>query len=109
MQGIRNYKDVKVIVSPNGRYVFYVEEEQEDDKDIPDSSRQNLRNKRQFIGKVSEIVTLRSKEQGIKMKNIVKHHKRSNPANLKQMLKESIDSEASFTLKAIQTIKDAGN
>lgn len=110
INGIRNYKDVKVVVSPNGRFVFYVEEEHQDDISDPDKqNRQNTRNKRRFVGKVSEIVTLRSKQQGIKMKNIVKHHKNSDISYLKQMLKNSIDSDATFTLKSVQTIKDAGN
>ena len=66
IRGIEDYENVLISVSPNGRFIFYVEENEEmseeDDKDHNTSRRiSTINQKVKYIGRVWEIIGLRPK------------------------------------------------
>ena len=63
INGLSDYSNPNISVSPNGRYIFYVEE-----KESEENNRTNRKSGKELIGKVVEILSLRPKEEGVKLK-----------------------------------------
>ena len=117
IHGVKNYTNANVTVSPNGRYVFYVEENDEYDPAAAIEHSKSFRGERhtikttKLIGRVSEIVSLRTKKDKMKILKILKNAKNLRGKTLTNKFDEaSINiNDITFSLKPIRSISDVGN
>lgn len=105
------------MVSPNGRYVFYAEvnEEYDEQEAISSSKRRDTRytvKTTKIIGRVAEIVSLRPKKDIEKVNHLLKKKTlgRNNRKELYKKLEEQINlQDISFCLRPIRSIPDVGS
>jgi hypothetical protein len=106
-----------LVVSPNGRYVFYAEVNDEYDEQEAISSSKRRESKytvktTKIIGRVGEIVTLRPKKDIEKVNLLLKKKTfgRNNKSELFKKLEEHIDmKDISFCLRPIRSVPDVGS
>ena len=115
IHGVKDYTNVNLSVSPNGKYVFYVEEN-EDYNEEEALAASKLRNTRhtikttKLVGRVSEIVTLRPKKDRLKLANLVKKFKNFKGKKFTERLGESINiKDVTFSLRPVRSIPDIGS
>ena len=117
IHGIKDYNYVNLVVSPNGRYIFYAEVNDKYDvnqaKDLSeDGNRRFTLKTTKIVGRVAEIVTMRPKRDIEKVNRLLnkKTIKGDNNRDMMERIGQQIDiNDITFCLKPIRSVPDVGN